>query len=128
MTVFTVDGKAYPGLAVMELKRSFSVLDTANSGRTIADGKMHRDIIGTYYNYELTLKIMNQQQYDDFYEIISSPTTSHVVTLPYGQGSMTMDAYVTDGEDSLKLITEKGNLWDEITIKFVAMEARRTPR
>ena len=52
-TVFTIDGLNLR-LWVTELKRSFAVTDTENSGR-VQSYRMHRDIIGTFYNY--TLKI-----------------------------------------------------------------------
>jgi len=51
---FLLDGVAY-NVSVTGLKRSFSVLDTDNSGRT-QDGEMYRDIIGTFYNYEMTVR------------------------------------------------------------------------
>lgn len=127
MVVFEIDGKAYDKVAVVELKRSFTVLDTSNSGRTIADGKMHRDIIGTYYNYELALKVLDIQQYDELYEILSAPQDSHLIKIPYAQGYKTFDAYVTDGNDTLQRMDVSGNHWIGLTIKFVAMEANRIP-
>ena len=47
-TVFTIDGLNLR-LWVTELKRSFAVTDTENSGR-VQSYRMHRDIIGTFYN------------------------------------------------------------------------------
>ena len=53
-TIFTVDGVEYD-VNVMKLSRKAKVTDTDNSGRTL-DGVMHRDIIGTYYNYTLEVQ------------------------------------------------------------------------
>ena len=131
MMVFKIDGVAYDSVRVTKLKRSFSVLDTTNTGRTLADGRMHRDIIGTYYNYEIEISVNKDDQsralYDSLYEILSSPTVSHVLTVPYGQGYKTFDAYITDGEDELEKMTTSGNDWSGLTLKFIAMEAARTP-
>ena len=52
--VFTIDGVEYKNIHVVSVKRSFSVLDGENAGRTM-DGAMQRDIIGTYYNYSLEI-------------------------------------------------------------------------
>ena len=43
-SVLSLDGKAYPNLHVVSLKRSFSVLDGDNAGRVMT-GAMTRDII-----------------------------------------------------------------------------------
>lgn len=112
---------------VMSLKRTFSILDTKNSGRTVADGRMHRDIIGTYYNYELRLDIRDDEIYDTLYELLSSPTDYHTITVPYGQSEITFDAYITGGEDTLERMFDNRNQWSGLTLKFVRMNARRLP-
>ena len=73
-SVLSLDGKAYPNLHVVSLKRSFSVLDGDNAGRVMT-GAMTRDIIGTYYNYSLEIDSVtsNPEEYDEFYETISAP-------------------------------------------------------
>lgn len=94
---------------------------------------MHRDIIGTFYNY--TLKIdperSNPADYDTFYEIISSPTESHELEFPYGQETLSFSAYVTSGEDGLR-INQKApdgqkNRWSGLSVTFTAMEPQRRP-
>ena len=52
--MFVIDGNDYSAI-VTSLTRNFSVADGENAGRT-TDGRMHRDLIGTYYNYSITLK------------------------------------------------------------------------
>lgn len=75
--VFEIDGMTFR-LWVKELKRSFKVTDTDNSGR-LKDYSMYRDIAGTFYNYTLTLDPdrSNRADYDSFYEIVSAPKASH---------------------------------------------------
>ncbi|MFQ8841859.1 MAG: hypothetical protein ACLR8P_14010 [Clostridium fessum] len=64
--VFEIDGMTFR-LWVKELKRSFKVTDTDNSGR-LKDYSMYRDIAGTFYNYTLTLDPdrSNRADYDSF--------------------------------------------------------------
>lgn len=127
MTPFSIDGVEYPHLYVTSLKRSFSVLDGENTGRTM-DGNIQRDIIGTYYNYtmEISAQYSGVEEYDNFYEVISSPTKSHVMVVPYAQSTYTFNAYVTGGEDNLQVFDDI-NKWDGLSVKFIAMSPARRP-
>lgn len=127
MTI-TVDGISYNvTIPVGGLRRSFQVLDGENAGRTLS-GKMFRDIIGTFYNYELQLEPVKQQlvQYDALYQVLSDPTKdSHTIILPYGQETLTFNAYVTSGQDALSRISGGKNYWNGLTLQFIAMEPQR---
>lgn len=127
--VMTLDGVAYR-VKILSLKRSFQVVDTDFSGRVIEAGQMYRDIIGTFYNYQLKVapSSIAPQDYDAFYEAISSPQESHLLTLPYGRDQvLTQRMYVTSGEDTL-LRQERGkNLWDGLTVNYVGTRAVRVP-
>lgn len=127
-SVLSLDGKAYPNLHVVSLKRSFSVLDGDNAGRVMT-GAMTRDIIGTYYNYSMGIDPVSSDlaEYDEFYEAISAPVDSHVLTVPYAQGTATFDAYVANGEDELVSKHGSRNEWQNLSINFVAMKPKRTP-
>ena len=123
---FKLDG-VYYDLFVTELVRGFTVQDTAEAGRTIA-GSMVRDIIGTYYYYTMTIDATNcdPADYGRFYDVISSPRDSHVITFPYNGETLTFDAYVSTGEDSLH-IRNGVNMWHDLQVQFTAMEPIRTP-
>lgn len=127
-SVLSLDGKAYPNLHVVSLKRSFSVLDGDNAGRVMT-GAMTRDIIGTYYNYSMEIDPVSSDlsEYDEFYEAISAPVDSHVLTVPYAQGTATFDAYVANGEDELASKDGSRNEWQNLTINFIAMKPKRIP-
>lgn len=127
-SVLSLDGKAYPNLHVVSLKRSFSVLDGDNAGRVMT-GAMKRDIIGTYYNYSMEIDPVSSDlaEYDEFYEAISSPVDSHVLTVPYAQTTLTFDAYVANGEDKLVSKYNGRNEWQNLAVNFVAMKPKRTP-
>ena len=129
--VFQIDGVDLR-LTVTELKRSFAVTDSENSGR-VQSMRMHRDIIGTFYNYTMSIDAArsNPDDYDTFYQIISSPTESHRMVFPYNQETLEFDAYVTSGEDSLKINKNAAdghkNHWTGLSITFTAMEPQRRP-
>lgn len=126
--IVLIDGQAY-NVQIAELKRKFAVTDTDNSGRT-ADYAMHRDIIGTFYNYSLKVLpvIGDTESYNRFYEAISSPSrASHQVVFPYGNDTLTFQAYITQGEDGLMVRNGK-NYWglgEGLSLSFIAMEPQR---
>lgn len=127
-SILSLDGKEYPNLHVVSLKRSFAVLDGDNAGRVMT-GAMTRDIIGTYYNYSMEIDPVSSDlsEYDEFYESISAPVDSHVLTIPYAQTTLTFDAYVANGEDELVSKYGSRNDWQNLAINFVAMKPKRTP-
>lgn len=128
ISVFSVDGVEYPGVNVISLERSFSILDGENAGRKM-DGGMQRDIIGTYYGYsmELTSDYSDLSEYDKLYEVLSAPVDSHTLVVPYGQETLTFQAYVANGTDNLLHMRPTFNKWNNLTVNFVAMKPQRRP-
>lgn len=124
----TLDGVTYPNIHIVTLRRSFSVLDGENAGRLMT-GSMERDIIGTYYNYscEVDASAADLTEYDTFYEVITAPQDSHMLSVPYGQSTLTFEAYVTNGEDTLLSILDDANVWGNLSFNFIAMNPARTP-
>ena len=123
-----IDGIEY-GAIVTALKRSFEVTDGKNAGRTL-DGNMHRDLIGTYYNYSISVMTdrMTQAKYNQLYEVISSPTESHDIVIAYGNETLTFKAYVTQGtDDLLRQYSETNRYWGNLSFNFIAMEPQRRP-
>ena len=128
-TAFQVDGVSYNVLIPRDgLKRSGQILDGENAGR-LQTGRMERDIIGTYYNYTLTIdtKGTSIAEYDALYEVLTSPTDCHRVVMPYGQGMIAFDAYVSGVEDGLIAAEPSRNIWGGMTVNFVAMAPKRRP-
>ncbi len=123
--VFKIDGIDY-NVNVESLKRSFEVADTDATGRT-ADWVMHRDVVGTFYNYNLKISVRNYDfdSYNSFYQSISSPVKSHVLEVPWGSETLVFDAYVTKGSDNLILKKGNKNLWNGLSCNFIAMEPQR---
>ena len=123
--VFTLDGKDY-NVFVTGLTRNFEVADSDATGRT-ADWKMHRDVVGTFYNYTLKVEPNHHDMnaYNSFYEAISAPTESHTLVVPYGDTTLTFQAYVSKGKDDLFQIYRSKNYWDGLSVNFIAMEPQR---
>ena len=124
--IFSIDGVELR-VNVMKLERGFSVTDTENSNR-LQNYKMHREVAGTFYNYtmEIAPYPAHREDYDTFYEIITAPVESHRMVFPYAQKTLEFDAYVTQGKDTVKQVNGQ-NLWDGLSVYFVAMEPQRRP-
>lgn len=123
----TIDSTTFPHIHFTSIKRNFEVLDGENAGRLMS-GEMERDIIGTYYNYsvEVDADEADPSEYDTFYQTISAPQASHSITVPYGQTTLTFNAYVTQGADEL-LYMGGSNRWGGMSFNFIAMEPQRRP-
>lgn len=129
MQLYQIDGTEYPGVWVTEYKRTFSIADTDKSGRSL-DGLMHRDIIGTFYNYEITFhrsQSCTSTTWENLWNTLSSPQNSHSCTFWNGQAMLTQDMYITDGAQDLTKRENGVNYWDDIECKFVAMAPYRRP-
>lgn len=124
--LFLIDGVGYR-VHVLKLTRTFSVLDTERTGRTM-DGQMYREPIGTFYNYSMTVAPWgDDQDLEKFWEVISQPKRSHDCCFPYGQKTLTQKMYITGGEQSLIRAGQDGNFWGEISVNFIAMGPKVVP-
>ena len=123
-TIFGING-SFPDIGVKSMQRDASVLDGENAGR-LKNGDMTRDIIGTFYNYGLTVSPIrnNLLAYDDLYDLITAPVESHPVAMAFGQGLLEYNAYVANTTDEL---TKKlsNNRWNNLTFTVIAIEPQR---
>lgn len=130
--MFSIDGKEYDADVVFlpegGIERKFNILDGNNAGRLQAKGKMYRDIIGTFFTYVIKIDTnrLNPQEYDELYETISDPNVdSHTLVVPYGQSTLTFEAYITSGSDKLSRRVNGINYWEGLSLEFVSMQAIR---
>lgn len=122
--VFTVDGIGFD-CSTVKLERKGQVVETNNSGR-FQSGRMRREIIGTYYNYSLQIEHEDARQYDRLYYALTAPVDSHEITIPYGQTTLTFNAYVTDARDNLTFLNDSLRIWGGLEVSFTAMSPERT--
>ena len=90
---------------------------------------MVRDIIGTYYNYKILFetKYLSTDEYDNLYAKLSAPVDYHMITVPYGQETLTFQAYITSGSDTLRKVRGNKNDWTGLSVDFIAISPQRTP-
>ena len=97
-----VDGVEYR-VGILKMKRKGDILDkTAN--RT-EDGDLHREVIGTYYNFSLEIRPGNDTElYDRLFWVLTEPVAYHMVQLP-GQAEP-IKMYFGSVQDEVKYIDE----------------------
>ena len=125
--IFSIDGR-YFNVFIPQggIERNFAIVDTDDAGRVLT-GAMERDIVGTFYNYTIKLEtnFLSFAEYDELYEILSSPVEYHTIIVPYAQSVLRFKAYVTQGKDILNRMSSKGNHWKQLSVNFIAMEPER---
>ena len=125
--MFTVDGISYNVIVPHGgLKRSFEIREGPGS-LTFIDGDEDPDIIGTYYNYDLSIDAKNSapEEYDALYEVLSSPVKSHTVTFPYGQATLSFEARIISGDDSFRRKLAGKKYWGDLSVTFRAKKPQR---
>ena len=126
-TRIKVDGLTYRVLVEYDsLKRSFELLEGNNSGLAIS-GRTIRDVLGTNYKYEMTVRADPKYptDYDSFFYKISEPVDYHMVELPFGQSTLMFEAKISDGNDIYKGYYHGYHRWDEMSLTFESMEPQR---
>lgn len=112
-----IDGVSYD-VAISELKRSADILDKA--AYRSEDGELHREVIGTYYNYTLAIGVINNDEvYNKIFEVLSEPVAYHEVTLPHD--NVSFKGYFGSVKDEISRLTDTGAKFKGLTCNLVAV-------
>ena len=118
-----IDGVEYK-VSITSLKRSADILD--KSAYRSEDGELHREVIGTFYNYNLSLGLVNDMDlYNTLFEVLTDPVTHHSVELP--NDHIAFDGYFSSVTDEVRRVTDEGTLYQGLTCNLTAMKPRKTP-
>ena len=125
---FKLGGISYD-VFVLDVTESFEILYSSETGRTLANGaEMNLSPIGTFFNYEVTVKRRNgyEEEYDDLIDYLSMPRTEGIeVEIAHKQSTWKFMAYVSSGTRKLQKIGNDGKIyWGELTINIIPMKAQ----
>lgn len=130
MNYCRINGQAFDvTVAILNIEETFNVLDGENAGRVMT-GRMVRDIIGTYIGHKVTFfSGKSQKDFDALWDYLVAHSVDDSVQLEAadGQKSISYEAYYTSGTRTLKSAADGVNVWDEIEINFVPMDAQVKP-
>lgn len=118
-----IDGVEYK-VHIAEIKRRADILD--KFAYRSEDGNLHREVIGTYHNYDLQIGTEhNKALYNRLFDVLSEPTAYHEVSLPHD--GVTYKAYCSSVQDVVLRVEDDGTLYKGLSCKFTAIEPRRRP-
>lgn len=109
---------------MISLKRTADVLD--KYAKRTEDGDLKREIIGVYYNFTLSVGIVNNAQlYQALWDKLTEPTEFHEIELPNGTGVYRFTGYISSVSDEYRKVTEGGASFQGLTCKFTAKTPSR---
>jgi hypothetical protein len=110
----------------VQVTRKADVLD--KYAERTADGVLHREIIGVYYNYSAIFgAILDRDEYQRLWDKLTEPTEFHTVTVPGTDGDYTYTAYISSVSDKLRRIKDGDKIyWSELTANFIAQSPARS--
>jgi len=123
--ILIIDGSTY-NVPVISVKRKGEFLD--RYAERTADGKLHRDLIGVYYNYNLQLGFTSDTtEYRRLWRKLTEPEEYHTVTIPDADGEpLTFTAYFSNVSDDLLRAYDDKVYWKNTTVNFIARSPART--
>jgi len=121
-----IDDTTY-NIPVISLTRRADFLD--KFAERTEDGTLQRELIGVYYNYQLTLGAgSDRAEYQALWDKLTEPEEFHTVTVPDADsGSYTFTAYFSNVSDKLRRVAGSNNYWGDLTVNFTARAPQRTP-
>jgi hypothetical protein len=123
--VIVIDSISYD-VPVMSVKRKAEFLD--KYAERTEDGKLQRELIGVYFNYELQFgRTNNTATYAALWQKLTEPEEFHSVTVPDEDGDLLFTAYFSNISDELVKSKDAVSFWRNLTVNFIAQEPARTP-
>lgn len=122
-----IDG-IYFDIPMVSLKRTADFLD--KYAERTEDGELHRELIGVYYNYTLTVgssTAFGDTDYYNFYEKMTEPVEFHQISIPVKDEYYTFTGYISSVSDEYKKILNNESEFTGFTCKFTAKSPARTP-
>lgn len=121
-----VDG-TYFDIPMVSLKRSADFLD--KYAERTEDGVLHRELIGVYYNFNLTVGTSSEfgdTDYDAFWEKMTEPVEFHEISIPTKNGYYTFTGYISSVSDEYKKILNNKAVFTGFTCNLTAQSPART--
>ena len=122
-----IDGTTY-AIPIISCVRKADFLD--KYAERTNDGKLHRELIGVYFNYQLKLgNTLDQDVYEALWKKLTEPVEFHTVTVPDESGAgnnYTFTAYFSNVGDEVRKTGTGGNHFKGLTVNFIAQKPARS--
>jgi hypothetical protein len=122
-----IDGTSYD-IPIISIDRKADFLD--KYAQRTGDGKLHRQLIGVYFNYVIKFgsphTVAQTQAYASLWDKLTEPEEFHTVTVPDETTTpYTFTAYFSSVGDKLKKTKTAANFWKDLTVNFIAQTPAR---
>lgn len=120
MSIITIDGEDY-SVGLVTIDRNCDVLDKV-AKRTVS-GDLHREILGVYFNYELTFgTFKDMNTYSRLYNKLTEKKEFHIIQIPTNKGYDTFKGYIAKVKDKIEYVSGNERRISGLTCNFVAKE------
>ena len=122
--MITIDGTEY-NVPIVSLKRKAEFLD--KYAERTEDGKLHREIIGVYYNYYLQFGTgADVTEYAALWEKITEAEEFHTVIIPDGDGTHEFECYFSNISDKMFRYKDPQAFYKDLTLNMISRYPTRT--
>lgn len=128
--MITIDGVNYKANWIEStLKRNAEIINGDASGRLQNTKAMYLDYVGTFYNYDGDLrreKGCSDAEWEALFIVLTNPINNHTITVPFGNGTISNEFYISSVKSKL-ITSERGhNEWDKAySVTFTSMRPQR---
>ena len=121
--MITIDGTSYD-INIVSCKRSADVLD--KSAERTADGKLHRQVLGVYFNYKMQFAFgADPAVYNALFTKLTEPVEFHTIVIP---GGYTFSAYIASVSDDMARVDETNTAYyRNLSASFIAEQPALVP-
>lgn len=122
-----VDG-IYFNIPIVSLKRRADFLD--KYAERVETGELKRELIGVYYNFDLTVGSSSDfgfVDYNAFWDKMTEPSEFHSISVPIDGGYYTFTGYISSVSDEYESILDNEAEFKAFTCKLTAKMPARTP-
>jgi hypothetical protein len=110
------------------LEQTADILNGENSGRLQGTKSMYLEYIGTFFNTSVQIRraaACTDAEWDNLYLTLANPVNAHTVVLPFGQGTIETEIYIS--QVKRKFISRKygRTLWEKVyDVTFTAIDSQ----
>jgi hypothetical protein len=123
--VITIDGTTYD-VPILSIDVKADVLD--KFAERTADGELHREVIGVYYNYTVVFGAKkNTADYIALWQKLTEPEEFHTVIMPDEDGTAEFEAYFAGVKHQFVRVGETDRFLKGLSVNVISRSPARTP-
>ena len=130
MAGIQMDGRTYKVRVIFGSIEETARLEEGVNAGDMLSYRHERDLAGTFYDHSMGVEPDPRypEEYDRFYEDISAPVDSHIITMPHGQGTITYEAMVSVAKHVSKGTIGGVRRWSGLSVSFSSIKPVRVPK